>query len=120
MTMANHDDELAALRAQRMKDIQDQIQQQAVHQLEAEEKAQLEASQAANVDAVLRRHLSPDARARLARIAMVEPKRANAIKADLAAMLDQEMINTPLSDASLKQILAQLSKSRSNASVRRI
>ena len=120
MTTANRDDELAALRAQRMKDIQDQIQQQAVHQLKAEEKAQLEASQAANVDAVLRRHLSPDARARLARIAMVEPKRANAIKADLAAMLDQGTINTPLSDASLKQILAQLSKSRSNASVRRI
>ena len=59
MTTANHDDELAALRARRMKDIQDQIQQQAVHQLEAEEKAQLEASQAANVDAVLRRPLSP-------------------------------------------------------------
>ena len=120
MTTANHDDELAGLRARRMKEIQDQIQQQAVHQLEAEEKAQMEASQTANADAILRRHLSPDARARLARIAMVEPKRANAIKADLAAMLEQGTINTPLSDASLKQILAQLSKSRSNASVRRI
>ena len=120
MSTANHDDELAALRARRMKEIQDQLQHQAANQLEAEEKAQIEASQVANTDAILRRHLSPDARARLARIAMVEPKRANAIKADLAAMLDQGTINTPLSDASLKQILAQLSKSRSNASVRRI
>ena len=120
MSTANHDEELAALRARRMKEIQDQLQQQAVNQLEAEEKAQIEASQVANIDAILRRHLFSDARARLARIAMVEPKRANAIKADLAAMLDQGTINTPLSDASLKQILAQLSKSRSNASVRRI
>ena len=120
MSTANHDNELAALRARRMKEIQDQLQQQAVNQLEAEEKAQIEASQVANTAAILRRHLSPDARARLARIAMVEPKRASAIKADLAAMLDQGTINTPLSDASLKQILAQLSKSRSNASVRRI
>ena len=120
MSTANHDNELAALRARRMKEIQDQLQPPAVNPLEADEKAQIGAPQDANTDAILRRHLSPDARARLARIAMVEPKRASAIKADLAAMLDQGTINTPLSDASLKQILAQLSKSRSNASVRRI
>ena len=43
MSTANHDNELAALRARRMKEIQDQLQQQAVNQLEAEEKAQIEA-----------------------------------------------------------------------------
>ncbi len=120
MTSSNHDEELAALRAHRMKEIQEQLSMQAANQLEAEEKAQIEASQAANVDASLRKYLSPDARARLARIAMVEPKRANAIKADLAAMLDQGSIDVPMSDASLKKILAQLSKSRNTASVRRI
>ena len=52
---ANHEDELAALRARRMKEIQDQIQAQATQQLKAEEQAQQDAAQAANVDAVLRR-----------------------------------------------------------------
>ena len=111
----NHDDELAALRARRMEEIQSQIQNQAVKQLEAEEQAHQEAT-----DAALRRHLSPDARARLARIALVEPKRVQSIKADLAAMVSQGSISTPMSDASLKQLLTQLSKSRNNASVRRI
>ena len=93
---------------------------QATQQLKAEEQAQQDAAQAANVDAVLRRHLTPDARARLARIALVEPKRAASIKADLAAMAEQGGFVSPMSDAALKQVLAQLSKSRSNASVRRI
>ena len=115
---ANHEDELAALRARRIKEIQDQIQAQATQQLRAEEQAQQDAAQAANVDAVLRRHLTPDARARLARIALVEPKRAASIKADLAAMAEQGGFVSPMSDAALKQVLAQLSKSRSNASVR--
>ncbi|MCH1461338.1 MAG: hypothetical protein L7U25_03160 [Candidatus Poseidonia sp.] len=117
---ANQDDELAALRAQRLKQLQSQLEQQATHQLEAEEKAQQQATQVANIDAILRRHLSSDARARLTRIGLADPKRANAIKADLAAMLEQGSINTPMSDTALKQVLAQLSKSRSNASVRRI
>ena len=117
---ANHDDELAALRAQRLKQLQDQLQQQASQQLQAEEQAQQQAIESANVDAVLRRHLSPDARARLTRIGLVDPKRSNAIKADLAAMLEQGSIPSPMSDVALKQVLAQLSKSRNNASVRRI
>ena len=49
----NHDDELAALRARRMEEIQSQIQNQAVKQLEAEQQAHQEATDAAQVDAVL-------------------------------------------------------------------
>ena len=51
----NQDDELTALRAQRMNELQSQIQQQAAKQLEAEEQAQQEATDAARIDAVLRR-----------------------------------------------------------------
>ena len=103
---ANQDDELAAIRAQRLKQLQGQLQEQANQQLEAEERAQQQAAESANIDAVLRRHLSSDARARLTRIGMVDPKRANSIKADLAAMFEQGSINTPMSDAALKQVLA--------------
>ena len=117
---ANHDDELAALRARRMQEIQDQLEAQAAQQFEAEERAQQQATAAANVDSILRRHLTPDARARLARISMADPQRAASIKADLAAMAEQGGFSSPMSDAALKQLLTQLSKSRSNASVRRI
>ena len=51
---ANHDDELAALRARRMQEIQDQLEAQAAQQFEAEERAQQQATAAANVDAILR------------------------------------------------------------------
>ena len=51
---------------------------------------------------------------------MADPQRAASIKADLAAMAEQGGFSSPMSDAALKQVLTQLSKSRSNASVRRI
>ena len=118
--VAGRDNELDALRAQRMKELQEQLHQQAARQLKAEEQAQEQAVQSANIDAVLRRHLAPDARARLARIALVEPERAQTIRANLASMYAQGELTSPLTDASLKKMLATQSKSRSNASVRRI
>lgn len=117
---ATQDEELAAIRAQRLQAMQEQLQQQAVSQMEAEEQAQKDAAFAANIDAVLRRALSPDARSRLARIALVEPARAQSIKTNLVQMFEAGEFQAPLSDASLKQMLTQQSKSRSNASIRRI
>jgi programmed cell death protein 5 len=117
---AAQDDELAALRAQRLRAMQEQLQQQAVSQLEAEEQAQQDAALSASIDSLLRRALSPDARSRIARIALVEPARAQSIKADLVRLFEAGEFEAPLSDASLKHMLTQQSKSRSNASIRRI
>lgn len=114
------DDELTAIRAQRLQAIQDQINQQAANQLQAEEQAQQQAQDAANIEAVLRRCLTPDARSRLSRIALVEPARAHSIKSELVAMHQAGEFTAPMSDASLKQLLTQHSKSRNNASIRRI
>lgn len=114
------DDELAALRAQRLRAMQEQLNQQAANQLQAEEQAQQQANEAANIDAVLRQCLSSDARSRLTRIALVEPARAHSIKSDLVAMYQAGEFTAPMSDASLKQLLTQRSKSRSHASIRRI
>ena len=117
---ATTDDELAALRAQRLQALQEQLQQEAVTQLEAEEQAQQQAAEVSNLDAVLRQCLSPEARARLARISLVEPARAHSIKSDLVSLYQDGEFQAPMSDASLKQLLSQQSKSRSNASIRRI
>lgn len=114
------DDELAALRAQRLKAMQDQLQEQAKIQLDAQEEAEQAAAQAASIDAVLRMNLAPEARARLTRIGLADPQRAQSIKQALAIKFQSGDLTTPMSDASLKQVLASMSKSRSNASIRRI
>lgn len=114
------DDELSAIRARRLKAIQEQAQQQAITQMEAEEEAQKAAQTAVEIDAILRRALTPDARSRIARIALVEPSRASSIKSAIATMYQDGKITQPMNDASLKQMLASQSKSRNNASIRRI
>jgi programmed cell death protein 5 len=118
--VASTDEELNALRAQRLRVMQQQVQEQALSQLEAEEQAKQQAEEISNIESTLRQCLTPEARARLARISMVEPTRALAIKADLISMYQEGEFTAPMSDASLKQLLAQQSKSRSNASIRRI
>jgi programmed cell death protein 5 len=117
---AHQDNELAAIRAQRLQAMQDQIAQQAQNQMEAEEQAQQAATHNANIDAMMRKFLSSEARSRLARIALVEPARAQSLKEQIAALCQAGEMNVPVSDASVKSMLAQQSKSRSNASIRRI
>ncbi|MCH1537949.1 MAG: hypothetical protein L7S48_06030 [Candidatus Poseidonia sp.] len=117
---ANQEDELAAIRAQRLQQMQEQLQEQAMQQFQAEEVAHAEAQSVAQIDGILRQALTSDARARITRISMVEPKRAHALKETLALMHQNGQLNTPMSDASLKQWLVSQSKSRNNASVRRI
>jgi programmed cell death protein 5 len=114
------DDELTAIRAQRLQAMQDQLNQQAMTQLEAQEDAELAAAQSASMDVQLRQYLTPEARSRLARIGLVEPNRAQTIKATLVENFESGVFTAPMSDAALKQVLASLSKSRSNASIRRI
>ena len=114
------DDELTAIRAQRLQAMQDQLNQQAMTQLEAQEDAELAAAQSASMDVQLRQYLTPEARSRLARIDLVEPNRVQTIKATLVENFESGVFTAPMSDAALKQVLASLSKSRSNASIRRI
>ena len=117
---ATQDDELAAIRAQRLQSMQDQLAQQAQAQVEAAEQAQQTAAHNANIDGMMRKFLSSEARSRLARIALVEPTRAQTIKEHIAALCQAGEMNIPVSDATIKSLLAQQSKSRSNASIRRI
>ena len=112
--------DLESLRAQRLQELQQQIQEQAMQQMVNEEEAQRTAVAKASVDAVMKTILSSEARARLLRIGMADPTRAHTVKQQLAELHASGQLNSIMSDAQLKQWLASQSKSRNNASIRRI
>ena len=64
--------------------------------------------------------LTPDARSRLANISLVDSTKADVLKRQLVGLHDQQKISIPVNDEQLKRILANLSKSRRDASIRRI
>ena len=114
------DSSVEALRARRLQELQQQMQEQAMQQLATEEQTRQEAEHQANLDGQMRTLLTPEARSRLARIALVDPNRANSIKAHLSQQHAAGHLASAITDQQLKTLLASQSKSRSNASIRRI
>lgn len=114
------DDELSILREQRRQQLQKQLQQQATAQADAEVKAHQQQVEQQNISAVIKTILSPEARSRLATIAMATPQRADNIRNALIKMNDEGRIQGALNDEQFKQLLVSQSKSRHSASIRRI
>ena len=117
---ATQDDELSLLREQRRLELQKQLQQQATAQADAEIKAHHAQVEEQNVNTVIKTILSPEARSRLATIAMATPQRADSIRVALIKMNDEGRIQGTLNDDQFKQLLVSQSKSRHSASIRRI
>jgi len=117
---ATQDDELSLLREQRRLELQKQLQQQASAQADAEIEAHKAQVDEQNTSAVLKTILSPEARSRLATIAMASPQRADSIRVALMKMNDEGRIQGAINDEQFKQLLASQSKSRHSASIRRI
>lgn len=117
---ATQDNELSLLREQRRLELQKQLQQQATAQADAEIKAHQAQLNEQNINNVLKTILSPEARSRLATIAMATPQRADSIRVALIKMNDEGRIQGILNDEQFKQLLISQSKSRHSASIRRI
>lgn len=117
---ATQDNELTLLREQRRLELQKQLQQQATAQADAEIKAHQTQVDMQNINAVIKTILSPEARSRLATIAMATPQRADSIRVALIKMNDEGRIQGTLNDEQFKQLLLSQSKSRHSASIRRI
>lgn len=117
---ATQDNELTLLREQRRLELQKQLQQQASAQADAEIKAHQTQVDLQNTNAVIKTILSPEARSRLATIAMATPQRADSIRVALIKMNDEGRIQGTLNDEQFKQLLLSQSKSRHSASIRRI
>ncbi|MBA4695504.1 MAG: DNA-binding protein [Candidatus Poseidoniales archaeon] len=114
------DDELAKIRAQRMAQIQTQLEEQAAAQTDAELEQQAQAAAIAELDNSMKRVLTPEARSRLASLNLVNPELTTRVKTHLATLANENRIPLPVNDQQLKKILAGLSESRRETSIRRI
>ena len=117
---ASGDEQLAALREQRRLELQRQIESQAQAQAEAEIESQRKNAESQAVSNAMKQLLTSDARARIARISLATPERAESIKKLIIELKNNNKFIPPMNDETLKSILATQSKSRSNASIRRI
>ena len=114
------DDELAKLRAQRMAQIQSQLEEQAAAQAEAEIQQESQQAALAELDAAMKQILTPEARSRLASLNLVNPELTTRVKSHLATLSDENRIAVPVNDDQLKRILAGLSENRRETRIRRI
>ena len=114
------DDELAQLRAQRMAQIQSQLEEQAAAQADAQIQKESQQAAMAQLDAAMKTILTPDARSRLASLNLVNPELTTRVKSHLATLSNDNKIATPVNDMQLKRILGGLSENRRETSIRRI
>ena len=117
---ASGDEQLAALREQRRLELQRQLESQAQAQAEAEIESQRKSAESQAVSNAMKQLLTSEARARIARISLATPERAESIRKLIIELKNNNKFVPPMNDETLKSILASQSKSRSNASIRRI
>ena len=117
---ASGDDQLAAIREQRRLELQKQFESQAQAQADAEIESQRKNAESQAVSNAMKQLLTSEARARIARISLATPERAESIRKLILELNQNQKFTPPMNDDMLKSILATQSKSRSNASIRRI
>ena len=117
---ASGDDQLAAIREQRRLELQKQFESQAQAQVDAEIESQRKNAESQAVSNAMKQLLTSEARARIARISLATPERAESIRKLILELNQNQKFTPPMNDDMLKSILASQSKSRSNASIRRI
>ena len=121
MTSAADDSmELEAFRQRRQLELQQQLEQQAKQQAADEAESQVQAQEQQALDQAMKTILTSEARGRLTNISLVDSSKADLLKRQLVSLHDQQKISIPVNDDQLKRILASLSKSRRDASIRRI
>jgi len=119
-SVADDSAELEAFRQRRQLELQQQLEQQAKQQAAAEVESQVQAQEQQALDQAMKTILTSDARIRLTNISLVDTNKADLLKRQLVGLYEQEKISIPVNDEQLKRILANLSRSRRDASIRRI
>jgi len=92
-----YDEELELLKRKKLLEYQRRLQ-------EEERRRQLELQK----ETLLRRILTPEARARLSNLKLVRPDLARIIEEQLIALAQTGRIRTPVTDRELKQLLLQI------------
>ena len=116
----NSDEQLAELREQRRIELQKQFEEQANIQAQSEIETHRKNLESQEINNTIKKLLTSEARGRIARISLATPNRAESIKKAIISMYENNEFNPPMSDESLKSVLAKQSKSRNTASIRRI
>ncbi|MEC7484278.1 MAG: DNA-binding protein [Candidatus Thermoplasmatota archaeon] len=119
-TAADDSTELEAFRQRRQMELQQQLDQQAKQQAAAEAESHVQAQEQQALDQAMKTILTSEARGRLTNISLVDPNKADLMKRQLVSLHEQQKISIPVNDEQLKRILASLSKSRRDASIRRM
>jgi len=107
------EDELEELRRKKLLALQEKYSEE---QRQAQMDQQLELQK----QALLRKILSSEARQRLTNLKMVRPEFTEQLELQLIQLAQQGKLPIPLSDAQLKQILAQLQSQKRETKIRRV
>lgn len=111
MSYGEVDDELEEIKRRKLAEYQ--------RRLEAErEAAARKAEEEAVRQELLRRILTPEARARLTNLKLVKPELVETLELQLIQLAQSGRIRLPIDDDALKQILAQLSSTRRDIRVK--
>jgi len=109
------DEELERIRQRRMAELQAQRAQQ-------EQTTQAQANAESNKQAVLRKILTPEARARLQNVRLVRPDFAEQVEQQIIQVAQTGRVPLPITDDLLKRLLAELQsqQAKRDISIRRV
>jgi programmed cell death protein 5 len=109
------DEELERIRQRRMAEIQAQRAQQ-------DQATQAQADAEANKQAVLRKILTPEARARLQNVKLVRPDFATQVELQIIQVAQTGRVPLPITDELLKKLLAELQsqQAKRDINIRRV
>lgn len=106
------EDELAAIRAKKMAE----MQQQAAYQ---EEEVRRREQESAQIHMLIMQILEPEARERLNTIRLTKPDFARAIEQQLISLAQSGRLQSKITDEQFKAILQQVTPERRNINIRR-
>ncbi len=107
-------DELEAIRARKLQQMQQQQMQQEVQQQHQVQKA------LRHIDALVRRFLTQKAQDRLANLKLVDPELVQKLKIYLAQMYAGGQIKDKMTDEQLKSILMKIKSSQKETTIKRM
>ncbi len=108
----SEEEELERIRRRKLEALQRRIYEE--QQLEKQREVEMK------IQAILRQILTPEARQRLANIKMVKPEFARQIEIQLIQLFQRGVLNSPLSDRQLKEILSRIQRGKREIRIRRV
>ncbi|WP_049979798.1 DNA-binding protein [Halolamina rubra] len=109
------EDRLEELRQERLEELQDQAGGEEAQQAAKEQQERAQAQQ----DALLKQHLTDDARQRLNAVEMSKPEFAQKVKQQVTALAQSGRIQGQIDEEKMKQILREMKPEEKSFDIRR-